>query len=115
MLEPSRHPVPRVSVADVTRWSLTHLDAHRAALIGVEPRHHAAEFHVVPLRCDDPIGDVTGLVIPSTWPLRVVVGDGVLLGHPGWARIAFGFGAGDERHVCFRRADGRTWEVPLSP
>lgn len=115
MPERSSPPTPHVSIADATRWCLTHLDAHRAALVGVEPRPHVAEFHVVPLRWDDPIGDVNDLVIPTTWSLRVVVGDGELLGHTGWERVSFGFGADGQRYACLRRFDGHTRGVPLSP
>ena len=101
---------PSVSLVAATRWCLEHLDAHPAALIGVEPDSDAAQFHVVPLRCDDPLDDLASLVIPPHWLHRVLVCDTELLGPSRWSRVALGVTDDNQQHLCLRRRDGGTWE-----
>lgn len=86
---------PRPTVAAAVEWSLHHLAAHRAALVGVEPGTDGLDFHVVPLRPDDPIADLGSLAVPDSWAILVVVLDDELIGGPPGVRLALGL---DRRH-----------------
>lgn len=81
---------PAPTVDEVVGWSLDHLTAHRAVLVGVEPGLDAAGFHVVPLSPEDPIADVASLAIPASWEILVVVLDHALVGGDSNARLAVG-------------------------
>lgn len=87
---PSSPDPPAPTVDEVVGWSLDRLTAHRAVLVGVELGLGAAEFHVVPLRPEDPIADVTSLSIPDSWEILVVVFDDDLVGGDTGARFAVG-------------------------